>query len=67
MSREYCILYIGARDLAMDRGLKMPLTCPLEETCQGEVCVYIDPDRKVKEDLKRLRDELNRQEPIIGC
>jgi hypothetical protein len=64
--REYCILWVGARDKALDRGLQMDLTCPMEEVCTGETCVYLSPDREVKENLEKLRQELNNHARTIG-
>jgi hypothetical protein len=59
---EYCLLWAEARNLAMERGLEMSLTCPMEEHCDGKKCVFIDPTKKVKEFIYEAP-----KEPIIGC
>ena len=58
---EYCLLWAEARDIAMERGLKMNLTCPMEEVCPGERCEFIDPKKKIKGIIYKNK------EPIIGC
>jgi len=59
---EYCLLWQEARDLAMEKGLQMSLTCPMDSLCSGEKCVFIDPRKKVHEIIYKCK-----QEPVIGC
>lgn len=49
--REYCLLWQQARDLAMERGLEMSPLCPMEKTCSGEHCVFIEPLKKLKDTI----------------
>jgi hypothetical protein len=44
-THAYCLLWAETRGLAMERGLEMALTCPLEEICKGTSCVLIDPKK----------------------
>ena len=57
IEHEYCLLWIEARDLAIERGLKLSLTCPMEEVCTGEKCIFIDPTKKVKQQLEETKKE----------
>jgi hypothetical protein len=61
-THDYCLLWAEARDIAMERGLKMSLTCPMENVCEGERCAFIDPIKKIKGIIYKVE-----QEPIIGC
>jgi hypothetical protein len=47
-THDYCLLWAEARNIAMEKGLRMSLTCPVEDFCEGEKCVFIDPVKKVK-------------------
>ena len=61
-TQDYCLLWAEARDIAMERGLKMSLTCPMEDFCPGEKCTFLDPKKKVRGIIYKIE-----QEPTIGC
>jgi hypothetical protein len=60
--QKYCLLWQEAKEIAKERGLEMSVMCPMELTCSGEHCVFIDPKTKVEKLIYKAPEE-----PIIGC
>ena len=61
IEHDCCALWIEARDIAQEKGLQMDLTCPLNDKCKGETCVFIDNPKSMKSYIDKFYEKIETQ------
>jgi hypothetical protein len=62
-----CELLEGARQLAAQRGLPVgEVTCPTEEVCDGEYCIYLSDDEVDSVEIEKFYARLEKHFALKG-
>lgn len=60
-----CVLWSKTRVLAQDHGFEMSNLCPMQEVCNGETCVFIEPIKQTADNIGKFYERLEKHQSKV--
>jgi hypothetical protein len=65
MTRENCLLWVKAAQLAREKGFIMSRNCPMDSVCSGERCVFLKNGKCNSKRVEKFYQKLQKHVDLI--